>query len=577
VTARLIRSWLAAIALIVGLWMVVSVSAHHGQGNHPTFTPTVGGPTNTPVPPTATNTFTPEPPTSTFTPTPIPPTATNTSVPTCQNLVLNPGMEVTGDSWFPRATLSYDTTVFNSGAQSIKINGGGDVYTFQTITLQPSTSYVLTGYLKTENILTTEFGAAIRYTVTQPSLVIYSSIRYKGTTDWTFISVPFTTAANYVGGRVDLHSVSTSGIAWFDDISLTEAQCGTPPTNTPVPPTNTPTNTPIPPTPTATSTPTGGWTDMGTVPVIAALPDKTCTDNTTNPDWTHTISTLTYYDGQLFPGYGDYYCNAPSFIDIIGIDPATGQQTTYATITANANLDMRVVGTQLCVPYSDLSLGTNPAFAFLNADGSVELLNGAARPQAWHGFGCDLFNGKRYVSGSHYRSSTLDGWAIWRDDSGTWIVNGEPNSYYVTNELHQDHRVYGLFVLGDTIYAGRAGTIMQSTTGALGSWSTASAGPTRMKRPMVIGGNAYYGSFDPGFQTGALYRFNGTNQTTLVSSGVWDHTVGTDGNLYYLTSTGAIKNEAGTTVATAPANARSIAFINGAFWVGTSEGRLWKQ
>jgi hypothetical protein len=324
--------------------------------------------------------------------------------------------------------------------------------------------------------------------------------------------------------------------------------------------------------------PPSGWADLGDISPITDLIDRVCT-NQTNPDWAHSLSTLTYFDGRVYLGYGDWYCNYPSVTRLVAWDIASGVTLDLGQMNSNAVLDMRVDGGMLAVPFNDLGLSASDAAAYVHADNTVELISPPGQPIPWHVMGSAVFGGKRYLSGSHQRSSTQDGWAIWREDNGTWTVNGEPNSYYVPSDTHSDHRVYGLFVLGTTLYAGRAGVLMKSTTGALGSWSNVSgvALPPRMKRPLVIGGNAYYGSGEPGLATGALYKFNGTNQTTLVSSGVWDHTVGTDGNLYYLTSTGAIKNEAGTTVATAPANARSIAFINGAFWVGTSEGRLWKQ
>ena len=97
-----------------------------------------------------------------------------------------------------------------------------------------------------------------------------------------------------------------------------------------------------------------------------------------------------------------------------------------------------------------------------------------------------------------------------------------------------------------------------------------------MKRPMVVGSVAYFGAHDPGAGISNLYSFNGTTRSTVASS-VWDHTVGTDGNLYYLTSAGDIKNVSGTTVETAPTGARSIAYINGEFWCGTKDGHLWRR
>jgi hypothetical protein len=93
----------------------------------------------------------------------------------------------------------------------------------------------------------------------------------------------------------------------------------------------------------------------------------------------------------------------------------------------------------------------------------------------------------------------------------------------------------------------------------------------------VVGGEAWFGNVDPGGGTSALQKFNGTTRTTVVSSGVWDHCLGDDGVLYYLNSAGQIKNAAGTTLVTAPANARSIARFGGFWYIGTSDSHLFRM
>jgi hypothetical protein len=254
----------------------------------------------------------------------------------------------------------------------------------------------------------------------------------------------------------------------------------------------------------------------------------------------------------------------------------TQQAVSYGTLGTHAVLSMKVVGTQLAIPYSDPNGGSFPCAAFLNTDGTLEVVDGGIRCE--HLFGSEFFNSKRYLSGAHSCAAR----AVWRDDSGAWADPSlNPNSYF-GGCVGGFARAYALFAYNGALYVSvDAGPILKSTTGALGSWSQVATGPGTMREPVPYNGFIYYGSVPSnagaGFATGGLFRFNGTSQTTIVSSGIWDHTIGSDGELYYLNSAGQIKNAAGTTVETAPANARSIAYVGGVWYVGTNGGHLWRK
>ncbi len=194
-----------------------------------TPTPTPSGvvpPTNTPTP---TQTPTPAPPTSTPTPTPPPPQPTPTPTPQSINLVGNPSFEVLSSgfpiSWQRRNSLTVDTTITHTGQTSLKVIGGNG-YTFaQNLpALKPSTTYTLSGWVKTQGVTTTT-GLKLRYPITAGTVdnSVITNPGITGTTDWIRVQKTFTTAADYSAGRLDLlYNVNTGATAWFDDVSLCE-------------------------------------------------------------------------------------------------------------------------------------------------------------------------------------------------------------------------------------------------------------------------------------------------------------------------------------------------------------------
>jgi len=335
------------------------------------------------------------------------------------------------------------------------------------------------------------------------------------------------------------------------------------------------------------------WYDYGAIPPISDIGTVTCSFNSQG-DWAHTIATLTLFNGKLFMSYGDYSCNVPTDSDpayLVAWDIATGSVVNYGQLNSNSFHDMQVVNGELAITYTDPAIGSYPCVAFMDTSGTITVVDGGIR--AWHIYGATYFGGKRYVSGAWLdpvTSGNPNAHAVWRDDGGSigWMRwdNGnptfEPNSYLGTQRsTSAAYRVFGLFVLGSTLYASFGGgtlntAVLKTTTGDLGSWTSTGSGPSRMKRPMVIGSEAFYGAGDPGLAASILAKHNGTSQTTIVSgASVWDHTVGTDGNLYYLDTSMNIKNVSGTNQETAPTNSRSIAYVDGVWYAGTKDSHLW--
>jgi hypothetical protein len=128
------------------------------------------------------------------------------------------------DGWTYKAPGSQDTQVYYSGNASIRqtwpLTWGNYDYAQQNIAIQPSTDYVLSGYIKTEITSGQYSNVMIRFAPV-PSPGSYNSPSIHGTTDWTKVSVTFTSEAVDPGGRVDiLWEFGEGDVAWFDDIYL---------------------------------------------------------------------------------------------------------------------------------------------------------------------------------------------------------------------------------------------------------------------------------------------------------------------------------------------------------------------
>ncbi len=149
------------------------------------------------------------------------------------NLVVNAGFEVDRavgvgfpDSWGGSSFAALDSTDSHTGGASLRLWGNGSAATtHQVITLQPSTKYVLTAWVKARSV-THATGVSIRYVETSPSTITYESADRvtAGTNGWVQLSRVFTTSANISAGRVEVAWTLNSGDeARIDNLVLARA------------------------------------------------------------------------------------------------------------------------------------------------------------------------------------------------------------------------------------------------------------------------------------------------------------------------------------------------------------------
>lgn len=121
--------------------------------------------------------------------------------------------------------LTWDNAYAHSGHKSVKItlSAPGDARWIQMVSVQTHTIYRLSGWVKTSNVAhtgdTSDVGAHIGVLGS-----LFHSSPVVGTHDWTYITFDFDTGpATQVtlAARLGFPSGTTSGTAWFDDLSLT--------------------------------------------------------------------------------------------------------------------------------------------------------------------------------------------------------------------------------------------------------------------------------------------------------------------------------------------------------------------
>ena len=160
------------------------------------------------------------------------------------NLLLNGSFEEgnyspTGipDNWWkdvfdPSGVLLWDDTQSLGGNRSVKINAAtpNDARWVQTVNVEPNTRYLVSGWIKTENV-----GHSAQAEDTGASLGIFGtyqrSVGLFGTNDWTYVSFVFGSAEQtqvMIAARLGFWSGTTTGTAWFDDLQVTPVQATDP-------------------------------------------------------------------------------------------------------------------------------------------------------------------------------------------------------------------------------------------------------------------------------------------------------------------------------------------------------------
>lgn len=144
------------------------------------------------------------------------------------------------------ATIGFDTTQFRSGVASIKLsnlNSSGAVTAssaktinptaasaFELFLLAPNTSYTLTGYIRTNNVVTNAAFIDVReFNSSYTAVVTNSSTKLSGTDlTWRIVTVTFTSSATTIFGCVFLRNnvAGNTSDAWFDDITLVPISIG---------------------------------------------------------------------------------------------------------------------------------------------------------------------------------------------------------------------------------------------------------------------------------------------------------------------------------------------------------------
>lgn len=153
-----------------------------------------------------------------------------------ENALLNPSFEDgefspdgTPDDW---STSAYDPSAQFFWSDSVAFKGNlsagisaptpNDASWIQTITLDPVTNYLLSGWIRTEDVAHNEGVDA------GANLNLFGSFNRTegvfGTSDWTYVSMPFSSGDSgeqTISARVGFFAGTTTGTAWFDDLQVT--------------------------------------------------------------------------------------------------------------------------------------------------------------------------------------------------------------------------------------------------------------------------------------------------------------------------------------------------------------------
>ena len=132
--------------------------------------------------------------------------------------------EWASEAWDPSAEFFWaDSTAYEGGLSvGITALAPNDASWIQTVDLEPDTNYLLSGWIKTQDVAHTggvDAGAHLNlYGTWTRSEGVF------GTSDWTYISMAFNSGESgqvTVAARLGFWSGATTGTAWFDDLQVT--------------------------------------------------------------------------------------------------------------------------------------------------------------------------------------------------------------------------------------------------------------------------------------------------------------------------------------------------------------------
>lgn len=145
------------------------------------------------------------------------------------NLLANSGFEnslPTNWTTAPPNSYSYPEIGRDGTGKCVAIDFGSSIYSgksswAQTITINPSTIYTLSGYMRLENVIGSGTSIIIDWKTSSGSYISSSTIITKtGTIGWTKFSGTITSPSNAYKAIIILQLKNSSGKVYFDDVSF---------------------------------------------------------------------------------------------------------------------------------------------------------------------------------------------------------------------------------------------------------------------------------------------------------------------------------------------------------------------
>lgn len=124
-------------------------------------------------------------------------------------------------AWQPSAKMEYDNSVTRSGKKSIKLTcpEPNDAKVIQIIKVEPKTYYIISGWIKVQDVDFGQAGATICAPVDNGSF----SIKGMGTNDWKQVAVVLYSGDKSemdIALRLGWSGNPVPGTAWFDDVKM---------------------------------------------------------------------------------------------------------------------------------------------------------------------------------------------------------------------------------------------------------------------------------------------------------------------------------------------------------------------
>jgi hypothetical protein len=305
----------------------------------------------------------------------------------------------------------------------------------------------------------------------------------------------------------------------------------------------------------------GHWTEAGSLPSAALQPTE----------WGRTIQTIAVYNGRLYLGYGDYGANTGP-ITITSYDPVAGTFSNEWTSMTECIDTYRVISGRLYAPAID-PRGEPPQAAGY-AVGTPERQWRDDPVFMEHAYdmatltGDDLWLVGSYGDFHSVALRSLDGGASWKKELDLFRDGDRMSRFYFVCVLDGILYVQSSSDTNSTSYDGK-------------QWGPGPRLVHNGRHPVNFAGKIVIqqGSVPYLQGGGPLMVFDGEHEATLLplETAVWDFCV--DSRVLYALQTNMLVKatadlENWTTVAAAPANARSLAVAEGQLYVGTSDSRL---